>query len=82
MPYCYDCEENTEPHACDKPGCTDGPENCGRCGQMYDLCKVCGGTFTAAEWDDRHTSNDDEDCHAHCCDQPECAAERKAANDG
>lgn len=39
-------------------------------------CSICLGGFTRASWDARHTSRDGEDCHARCCDTPECRAER------
>jgi hypothetical protein len=32
------------------------------------LCAICDGTFTEAEWDDRHSGFDGEDIHARCCD--------------
>ena len=35
---------------------------------MTDLCAECGGGFTAAEWELRHSRTDGEDIHDHCCD--------------
>lgn len=37
-------------------------------------CSVCGEPFTPAEWEDRHSDDDGEDCHERCC--PICADER------
>ena len=30
-------------------------------------CDWCTGSFTAAEWDDRHDGPDGTDTHAECC---------------
>jgi hypothetical protein len=30
-------------------------------------CNACGGTFTQAAWEDRHSGPDGEDIHAGCC---------------
>lgn len=37
-----------------------------------EKCSVCGGGFTEAEWEDRHTDTRDNlsDCHDRCC--PSC----------
>lgn len=81
MPYCYDCDESTEPHACAK--CDGEADTCGRCGHYYESCQVCGCAFTAAEWEDHHSSHDGFDRHARCCgDCANCTAERKAVSNG
>lgn len=37
--------------------------------RRYARCSICGRSFTAAEWDVRHTDYDDlEDCHETCCE--------------
>lgn len=42
-------------------------------------CAACGGTFTQAEWEDRHSNESGDDVHASCCDDPECIATRRKA---
>lgn len=44
-------------------------DNCRICGHpAFRYCEVCGLDFTAAEWNDRHDS-DDGPVHARCCAQ-------------
>lgn len=33
----------------------------------YTTCSVCGKTFTDKEWEERHSDEEGEDCHAECC---------------
>lgn len=42
-----------------------------------ERCSVCGGGFSEASWDDRHTDPRDglSDCHARCC--PRCRTSRR-----
>ena len=46
---------------------------CDACFISHQTCAVCSEPFTKAEWEERHSTPDGEDCHEHCC--PECLEE-------
>ena len=47
----------------------------------HEKCSVCGGGFSKASWDTRHTGLDGvSDVHERCCRNRECRKERAAAD--
>ena len=45
---------------------------------MDETCNVCRLPFTEQEWEDRHSDDRGEDCHADCC--PFCGTEDRLGN--